>query len=566
MLRRSSRALTTFLALLAAGCATPGATSTPTAPAPAPSAIPASNRAAISAADLRTRLYAYADDSMRGREAGTVDNIRSTAWIAEQVKRIGLEPGGDNGTFFQNVPLSRRTPVTSAPLTVDGTRYTLWSDYGPFDIGGTAPDIDGASAMFAGRLADTAHMAPPSAGAGRFIIVRASPGMAIFNSYAFVTARYPQAVAVAFANQDNTVKQLEPYFSAESVRLVGDDEPTGRRPALLMLGTRLTTALLGANVDAIAPGTVGRAVHGKTGFVETPAPARNVVAILRGNDPALRGQYVALGAHSDHIGVRKQAQDQDSLRAYNEALHRLGAADPFTEIDPAKRATIRINVDSLHHIRPAVMDSINNGADDDGSGSVGLIEIAQAWKNASAADRPRRSVIFVWHTAEELGLFGSEYFTDHPTIPRDSIVAQINIDMIGRGSASDIVGGGPRYVELIGPRRLSTEYAQLIERVNAAEPVPFRIDYTFDADGHPENIYCRSDHANYARYGIPVAFFSTGQHSDYHQVSDEPQFIDYDHYASVVRLVYDVARTVANRDARLVVDGPKPDPKAECRQ
>jgi hypothetical protein len=96
--------------------------------------------------------------------------------------------------------------------------------------------------------------------------------------------------------------------------------------------------------------------------------------------------------------------------------------------------------------------------------------------------------------------------------------------------------------------------------------VPFNIDYTFDADGHPENIYCRSDHANYARYGIPVAFFSTGQHSDYHQVSDEPQYIDYDHYASVVRFVWDVARTVANRDARLIVDKPKPDPKAECRQ
>jgi len=564
MLRLSPAALAAPLAALAA-CASPSGTSS-TATAPSPAAPSSATAGAISAADLRARLYAYADDSMRGREAGTIDNIRSTAWIAEQVKRIGLEPAGDNGTVFQAVPLSRRTPVANTSLTVDGTRYALWTDFGPFDVGGTAPDLDGAAAIFAGRLADTAHLAPPSAGAGRIVVVRASPGMAIFNAYAFVTARYPQAVAVAFGNQDNTVKQLEPYFSAGSVRLVGDDEPTGRRPALLMLGTRLTTALLGGAVDATAPGTVGRTVHGKVGFAETPAPARNVVAILRGTDPSLRGQYVALGAHSDHIGVRRDAQDQDSLRAYNQALHRLGAADPFTEIDPAKRATIRVNVDSLHHIRPAVMDSINNGADDDGSGSVGLIEIAEAWKNAHGADRPRRSVIFVWHTAEELGLFGSEYFTDHPTIPRDSIVAQINIDMIGRGSASDIVGGGPRYVELIGPRRLSTEYARLIEQVNAAEPVPFNIDYSFDADGHPENIYCRSDHANYARYGIPVAFFSTGQHSDYHQVSDEPQFIDYDHYASVVRLVYDVARGVANRDARLIVDKPKPDPKAECRQ
>jgi Peptidase family M28 len=558
MLHRSFRAALATLAI--AACATPPAS------APAPAASPSGSRSAITAADLRTRLYVYADDSMRGRQAGTIDNIRSTAWIAEQVKRIGLQPAGDNGTFFQDVPLSRRALVKNASFTVDGTPYTLWTDFGPYDVGGSAPSIDGAGTVFAGRLADTTHMAPSSAGAGKIVIVRPAPGMPIFLAYARVAARYPQAVAVAFGNQDAIVKQLGLYFSDGQVRLKGGDEPSGTRPALLILGARLTTALLHGDVETLAPGTVGRTVHGSLAFAETPAPARNVVAILPGTDPALRGQYVALGAHSDHIGVRGDAQDQDSLRAYNQALHRLGAADPFTEIDPAKRATIRVNLDSLHRIRPAIRDSINNGADDDGSGSVGLIEIAEAWKNAQGADRPRRSVIFVWHTAEELGLFGSEWFTDHPTIPRDSIVAQVNIDMIGRGSAADIVGGGPRYVELIGPRRLSTEYAHLIEQVNAAEPVPFTIDYTFDADGHPENIYCRSDHANYARYGIPVAFFSTGQHSDYHQVSDEPQFIDYDHYASVVRFVYDVARTVANRDARLVVDGPKPDPKAECRQ
>ncbi|MFL5561489.1 MAG: M28 family peptidase [Gemmatimonadaceae bacterium] len=559
MRHRSIRAA--LATLTVAACATAPATT------PAPAVTPAAaSRSAITPADLRARLYTYADDSMRGRQAGTVDNIRSTAWIAERVKRIGLQPAGDNGTFFQDVPLGRRALVQNASFVVDGTPYTLWTDFGPYDVGGTAPSIDGVGTVFAGRLADTAHMAPPSAGAGKIVIVRPAPGMPIFLAYARVAARYPQAVAVAFGNQDAIVRQLGLYFAEGQVRLKSAEEPSGTRPELLILGARLTNALLHGDVETLAPGTVGRTAHGSLAFVETPAPARNVVAILPGTDPALRGQYVALGAHSDHIGVRKDAQDQDSLRAYNQALHRLGAADPFTEIDPSKRATIHVNVDSLHHIRPAIRDSINNGADDDGSGSVGLIEIAQAWKNAQGADRPRRSVIFVWHTAEELGLFGSEWFTDHPTIPRDSIVAQVNIDMIGRGSAADIVGGGPRYVELIGPRRLSTEYAHLIEQVNAAEPVPFNIDYTFDADGHPENIYCRSDHANYARYGIPVAFFSTGQHSDYHQVSDEPQFIDYDHYASVVRFVYDVARTVANRDARLVVDGPKPDPKAECRQ
>ena len=559
MLHRFSRAA--IAALAVAACAQPPASSSPASPAPS------RNAAAISTSDLRTRLFVYSDDSMRGRQAGTPDNLRSTAWIAGEVRRIGLQPAGDSGGYFQDVPLVRRGMVANPSLSVDGVQYALWTDYAPLDLGGITPRIDGAGTVFVGRLDDGAKLAAPEAGTGKIVIVRAAAGMPIFLAYQRVLARYPKAIAIAFGDQDAVVKQVAIYFTGDQVTLKNDRAPApDTKPALIILNTRLTGALVNGDLETLAPGTVGKTVHGAVGFTDTPAPARNVVAILPGTDPLLRGQYVAIGAHSDHIGIRNRAIDHDSLRAFNQALHRLGASDPFTPIEPSRRATIRVNVDSLHRIRPAVMDSIFNGADDDGSGSVGLIEIAEAWKNAQGADRPRRSVIFVWHTAEELGLFGSEYFTDHPTIPRDSIVAQVNIDMIGRGSAADIVGGGPRYVELIGPRRLSTQYAQLIEQVNAGEPVPFTIDYAFDADGHPENIYCRSDHANYARYGIPVAFFSTGQHSDYHQVSDEARYIDYDHYASVVRFVYDVARTVANRDARLIVDKPKPDPRAQCRQ
>ena len=149
---------------------------------------------------------------------------------------------------------------------------------------------------------------------------------------------------------------------------------------------------------------------------------------------------------------------------------------------------------------------------------------------------------------------------------RDSIVAQLNMDMVGRGDSADIKGGGPNYVELVGSRRLSTELGDLVEAVNQAEPTPLVFDYTFDANGHPENIYCRSDHYEYARYGIPIVFFTTGLHQDYHQLTDEPQYIDYAHMARVDHLVYDVAWKVANLDHRLVVDKPKPDPKAPCKQ
>ena len=151
-------------------------------------------------------------------------------------------------------------------------------------------------------------------------------------------------------------------------------------------------------------------------------------------------------------------------------------------------------------------------------------------------------------------------------MPRDSIVAQINIDMIGRGGAGDTPGGGPSHLLLVGSRRLSTELGDLVEAVNNRRQRRLALDYSWDAPGHPQGIYCRSDHAMYARYGIPVVFFFTGLHGDYHQVTDEPQYIDYPHYANITQFVHDVAAEVANRAARPVVDKPRPDPRASCTQ
>ena len=232
-----------------------------------------------------------------------------------------------------------------------------------------------------------------------------------------------------------------------------------------------------------------------------------------------------------------------------------------TGAESARIAALR---DSLRQVDRPRPDSVFNGADDDGSGSVALLEIAEAL--ARSPDRPKRSILFVWHTAEELGLLGSDYFTRHPTLPRDSIVAQLNMDMIGRGGATDIAGGGPQYLQLVGSRRLSTELGDLIERVNAEGRHGFVFDYSWDADGHPANIYCRSDHYMYARFGIPVTFFTTGEHLDYHQLTDEAEYIDYDKLARVAGLVQDVARHLADLDHRPVVDKPKPDPEGICKQ
>ena len=160
-------------------------------------------------------------------------------------------------------------------------------------------------------------------------------------------------------------------------------------------------------------------------------------------------------------------------------------------------------------------------------------------------------------------MYGSEWFTDHPTVPRDSIVAQLNMDMIGRGEAADIPGGGrttSSSSEAGGSQRSSATSSRRSTRTAKHN---FVFDYAFDANGHPENIYCRSDHYEYARYGIPITFFTTGGHIDYHQLTDEPQYINYPHLASVASFVADVASHVANLDHRVVVDKPKPDPTRE---
>ena len=175
-------------------------------------------------------------------------------------------------------------------------------------------------------------------------------------------------------------------------------------------------------------------------------------------------------------------------------------------------------------------------------------------------------MLFVWHVGEEKGLWGSQYITDHPPVPRDSIVAQLNMDMVGRGAASDLFEGGPTYVQLVGGRRVSTELGDIVEAQNKKLAQPFTFDYQFDANGHPENIYCRSDHFNYARYGIPIVFVTTGLHGDYHQVTDEPEYIDYPHMAKIGNFMYDLGVYVADLDHRPKVDRPVGDPKARCRQ
>ena len=301
-----------------------------------------------------------------------------------------------------------------------------------------------------------------------------------------------------------------------------------------------------------------------------PFPARNVVAVLRGSDPRLRGEYVSLTAHNDHVGFDHSPVDHDSLRAFNRVIRPMGADSPVRDPTPDEWTRIHAILDSARRQRPPRPDSIRNGADDDGSGTVAILEIAE--KMARGSVRPKRSILFVSHTGEEAGLLGSRWYTDHPTVPLDSIVGEIDEDMVGRGKPTDFPRGGtgagdPTYLEVVGAKRLSHQFGAVLEAANARQPIPFVFDYEYDVPGHPLQYYCRADHYSYARYGIPSVSLSRGEHLDYHQVTDEVQYIDFPDLARVTHMVYDAAMALANAPTRPALDAPKQqDPHAACKQ
>lgn len=434
--------------------------------------------------------------------------------------RRGFEPGGT--------------------VRVGQHSFAMGTDFVPAVARGGAAGRGGeVVVILGGMVGDSATWITAEAAAGKLVVLNANPRQTSLNMRALVIGpgtRYAGAAAVVMPGLERFPVAARANMARPTIGLRSAGA-AAKVPLSMLASAALHEALIALAGQSVLVGVEYR---------EAPAPTRNVVAILPGSDPALRGQYVALGAHNDHDPLTATAADHDSLRAIFAA--RSAVAPPV--VTPGARAS-----------RP---DSIKNGADDDGSGSVALLEIAEAM--ASAPQRPKRSVLFVWHAAEELGLLGAEHFVTHPTVPLDSIVAQLNMDMIGRGGATDIVGGGPHYLQLVGSRRISRELGDLVEAVNARQPRPFRFDYSFDAEGHPERIYCRSDHAAYARFGIPVTFFHTGLHLDYHQVTDEPQYIDYEKLFATTQLIRDVALEVANRAARPKLDGPRPNPKAGCRQ
>jgi Zn-dependent M28 family amino/carboxypeptidase len=240
------------------------------------------------------------------------------------------------------------------------------------------------------------------------------------------------------------------------------------------------------------------------------ATTQNVVAIHAGADAALKQEYIALGAHYDHIGVSGSGTDR-----------------------------------------------INNGADDDGSGTVALLNMAEALVRGNV--RTKRSWLFVWHAGEEKGLWGSRYFVENPTVPLDRVVVQLNVDMIGRsrtpGTAAwtNTALTGPNETYVIGSKMMSSALGKLSERVNKGY-LDLTFNYKYDDPSDTNRFFFRSDHYNYAKKGIPIIFYFSGVHGDYHRASDHVDAIDFAKLERVSRTIYATAYALAELPARPPVD------------
>jgi hypothetical protein len=503
--RRAKRAITLALVVVAAPLGAQATGNATKAPVAVPAAI-----AAIKEADLRRDLYAMAGPGMRGREAGTVDELRASEWVADQFRAIGVAPKGEDGTYFQwwNMRRTRISTISSA-VTLDGKALALWTEITPTsNLGGDAS----AQTVFVGDGRDTTVDVR-----GKVAVVIMQPPTAALrtttNTYEY---RYARAGITATGNAlsrrgavavivvaDSTADQA--YDGVWKLQERGAYDVIGGVPRNSVTATPPPTPRLAGTpvlfVRRAALGAFrdnGHSVEVHLRLESFESPSVNVIGVVRGTDPKLRDEYVLFSSHQDHDGVRYSVNG----------------------------------------------DSTWSGADDNGSTSVALLAIARAFVKQPA----KRSALFVFHGAEERGLLGSRYHAAHPVVPLTSIVAVLNGDMIGRNNpdSAALLGSQP-------PHRNSSELVQMAIDANAATG-KFILDSLWDRPTHPEGWYFRSDHVPYARLGVPALFFSTNLHPDYHTPRDKPEAIDYPKLTRMTKWMYVTGWMAANAPKRPAID------------
>ena len=478
--------------------------------AAAQQAQPAARGAAsITTADVERRINVIAADSMRGRATPSRELDEVAAYVAGEFRRLKLRPGGDSGTYVQRYPLEvSRFEPDSSTLRASGRATASWrigddvllvqgeapagKPTAPVVLVTGNPQAGGSldSGAVAGKLVILSFGPQLNAIAGKLLPLRP---LAIL-----LVGDLPDSLWAQFPGREGGIRVRNPSEA------VGLPIPAVFATRIGTLGPWLTQA--GVSLDSLpawgSASLAARPIVDVTVQIDvwqrllerTSAP--NVIGILEGSDPALKREYVIYSAHMDHIGTPRDG---------------MGCA--------AQGA-----------------DSICNGADDDGSGTVAVLELAEAF--ATTAERPKRSVVFMTVSGEERGLWGSAYFTDHPTLPLGSVVADLNTDMVGRNA--------PDTIAVIG--REHSDLGALVDRVARAHP---------EVHLHPvgdlwpqEGLFFRSDHFNFAKHGVPILFFTSGLHPDYHRVTDAPSALDADKVARYAKLAYYVGMDVANTAAR----------------
>ena len=463
---------------------------------------------AIREADLKRDLYYLASDAMRGREAGTLDELRAAAWEARRAQDAGLMPAGDDGTYFQWWSMKRTILSPASTITVGDHAYALWKGMAATNT--VAADVS-APTVFAGDGSDTtidvrgmvavATLEPPPPGTRQFEGVYTPEWHYARASIAFQSRELARRGAAAVILVADSVGEIA--FQAVSVNsgrgIYDVDDSATNAAGGRYGGPGGGIPVLLAHRDMLSelrePGQPAH-IHLITETFDYPSV--NVVGIARGSDPRLRHEYVMFSSHTDHDGVRF----------------------------------------------PIDGDSIWNGADDNGSTSVALLAIARAFVKQPA----KRSALFIWHGAEERGLLGSRYHSVHPVVPMHDIVAVLNGDLIGRNN--------PDIASLLGvqpPHRNSTDLVKMALEANAATG-KFVLDSTWDRPTHPEGWYFRSDHVPYVRHGVPALMYSTNLHPDYHTPRDEPSRIDYAKLTRMTDWMYMTGWLVANAPHRPAVD------------
>jgi hypothetical protein len=470
----------------------------------------------ISPDDIRRRIGIIADDSMRGRDTPSPELDKVAQYIAGEYRRLGLKPGGDRGTFVQRYSLDRVKIEGDSSIAFIhggpdatlkyGTDFILADNM--FENGDYAGELVLVSGPLSGATADTASLA------GKMVLLASGRLRGADRERVFGW----KPAGVVFVNNapDSTWTRITNRLSGPTLR---DPSRTVGGPLTLVIRSAAVGPVLtglGADYAAAQSATTFSVkqlsgaqlhVHARIQPVETNS-APNVVGILEGSDPVLKNEYVIFSAHMDHVGVAGP-RGSGGCRAQ-------GA------------------------------DSICNGADDDASGTVAVVEIAEAF--AGLNPRPKRSLIFLNVSGEEKGLWGSEYFSNHPAVPISSIVADLNIDMVGRNWKDTIVAIGKEHSDL----------GATLNRVGAAHP---ELNMRPIDDIWPqESFYTRSDHYNFARKGVPILFFFNGVHDDYHRVSDSPEKIDAEKESRVARLIFYLGLDVAN-----AADRPKWNPDSYKR-